>query len=138
MPTRQKPKKSPQRLATEFFVSSVIALAVGIITVSISDVSCSTTDGVQICTQYTYDGLDGHTFGIVLIVGALLCAVCGAYYLSKSRKMLEGPQRIAGTPTQQPLRPQQPGGYPAYPSSPNGDFPDPAPIQPPSKPQPPA
>lgn len=87
MPARPRQKKSPQRLATEYFIAGVVAIIAAIF-INATGVSCSTVDGVQLCTQYTYYGLDAHTFAIVLIVAALLCFAAGVYYLMRHRKEL--------------------------------------------------
>lgn len=87
MPTRPRQKKSSQRLATEYFVAGVIVIIVAIF-INATSISCSTVDSVQLCTRYTYYGLDAHTFMIVLIIGALLCFAAGVYYLMRHRKEL--------------------------------------------------
>ncbi len=87
MLTRRKQKKSPLRLATEYFVAGVIVLIAAIV-VNVNNTSCP-ANSTQLCIRYTYYGLDAQTFGIVLIVGALLCFGAGVFFLMQHRKGLE-------------------------------------------------
>lgn len=86
MQNQNRPKKSALKKATEYFLASVVAIVAGIM-INATSTSCTTmSDGIQFCTVTTYDGLDAHTFMIILFVAAFICLAVGVVYLRKHQQ----------------------------------------------------
>jgi len=132
MGSRRRRKKSPLRLSVELFTTCVILIVVAILA-NAFDTSCSNVGYIQECVQYTYDGLDSRTFGIVLSILAVLCFAGGVYYLMRHKKSLEEGRNAGTFPVSRPSAPQQPDSYaPLQNTFPKGNDRGEVPFQPPS------
>lgn len=83
MQKQNRSEKSALKKATEYFITSVVAIVAGII-INATSTNCTTlSSGTQFCTVTTYNGLDAHTFMIILFVAAFICLAVGTMYLRK-------------------------------------------------------
>ncbi len=134
MPNRRKSKQPPLQSAVKLFITGVILVIAAFVFPAIS-VSCTNEGSFQLCTETTYYGMDAHTFGIVLGIGAIICFAFGVFYLNRHKQMLEASKSNAGYSAQQPIVPPQQGAYPPaqHTSSPESNSNN-ASSQPPSNP----
>ncbi len=111
MRSKRKRQQPPLQTAIKLFVLGVL-LVIGAVAIPLTSVSCSYVGAVQFCIETTYDGLDAHTFGIVLGILSALCFAGGVYYLMRHKQTLAARGSSASFSASQPLAPQQPGAYP--------------------------
>lgn len=149
MNSRRKRTRSPLSQAIHLFITAIICAA-GAFLIPVHSLSCTNQGYSQVCIDYvfTYDGINGPTFKIILGVAAVLFIVAGLFYLHRHNKLLAAqksgaaflplqsaqpimPQQMGTYPPAQPMMPQQMGTYPpqnAYP----GNYMADAQFQPPS------
>lgn len=126
MPARRKRKRSPLNEAIRLFICAVVSAAAAIL-IPVESVSCTNDGYGQVCvdTTYTYNGLDAHTFKLILGAIAILCVAGSVYYFIRHNKAQAIPKSGAAFSASQPVVPQQPAMYPPpqnnFPGSYTGD-----------------
>ncbi len=126
MRVRRKRKRSPLSEAIRLFICAVVSAGAAIL-IPIDSVSCSNDGFGQVCihTIYTYNGLDAHTFKLILGAVAILCMAGSVYYFIRHNKAQAIQKSGAAFSASQPVVPQQPAMYPPpqnnYPGSYTGN-----------------